>query len=132
MRSVSLGLLLLMASGASNAGLADSLRELRGTMSEITNTSREAGALNKEVGPASSPNTQMQQSSSGGIQSGDALVGKIANLKIYKEANKKSALLMLASKSDDLIYMGEESDGLYRVTTPKGEGWVDKLLVKKN
>ena len=30
-----------------------------------------------------------------------------------------------------MIYMGEEREGLYRVTTPQGEGWVDKLLVKK-
>jgi hypothetical protein len=30
-----------------------------------------------------------------------------------------------------VFYMGDEREGFYRVTTRKGEGWVDILLLKK-
>lgn len=66
-----------------------------------------------------------------GFQSGDILVPKVDKIKILKEANKKSAKLISVSKSEQLVYMGEEQGGMYRVTTSEGEGWVDKLLVKK-
>ena len=64
------------------------------------------------------------------IQSGDVLVGKIGGVTIYNEPSKSSKLAVLG-KSDEVIYMGEERAGYYRVTTQNGEGWIDKLLVKK-
>jgi glutaredoxin len=67
-----------------------------------------------------------------GLNPGDELVGKIDGVKVYMQASKSNASLMQLKMQDKVIYMGEERDGLYRVTTPKGEGWVDKLLVKKS
>lgn len=64
------------------------------------------------------------------IQSGDVLVGKIGGVKVYNEPAKSSKSTALG-KGDPVIYMGEERDGYYRVTTEKGEGWIEKLLVKK-
>lgn len=64
------------------------------------------------------------------IQSGDVLVGKISGIQVYTKPAKSGKLTVLG-KTDEVIYMGEEREGLYRVTTQKGEGWVDKLLVKK-
>lgn len=64
-------------------------------------------------------------------QAGDTLVGKIAGIKVYSTASKAALPLLVLAKTDEVIYMGEENGGLYRVTTPRGEGWVDKLLVKK-
>ena len=65
-----------------------------------------------------------------GLQAGQTFVGKIPGIKVYKQPNKTAEKLLVLSKADEVIYMGEERDGLYRVTTQKGEGWVDKLLVK--
>lgn len=127
MRSILL-LSLMLSAGIVNAGVLDGLRELRGTIGEVTRTSRDVGELNKEVGPASAPVTQNQ---TGTLQSGDVLVSKISNVKVYSEANKKSGQLMQVSKQDEIVYMGEEQNGLYRIAAPNGEGWVDKLLVKK-
>lgn len=64
------------------------------------------------------------------IRSGDVLIGKINGINIYTHPTKAEKLIVLG-KTDEVIYMGEEREGLYRVTTTKGEGWVDKLLVKK-
>ena len=67
----------------------------------------------------------------GGLEAGQPLVGKISGIKVYTQANKTSAGILVLGKADEVIYMGEEREGLYRVTTQKGEGWVDKLLVKQ-
>ncbi|MBJ7312028.1 SH3 domain-containing protein [Rugamonas sp. CCM 8940] len=59
------------------------------------------------------------------------MVGKIAGINVYAQASKSADKIMKLGKTDEVIYMGEERDGLYRVTTPQGEGWVEKLLIKK-
>lgn len=64
------------------------------------------------------------------IQSGDTLIGKIAGVTVYIEPAKSKKLIVLG-KLDQIIYMGEERKGFLLVTTQNGEGWVDKLLVKK-
>lgn len=77
------------------------------------------------------PSHKDAQSNDGGaLQAGQTMVGKIAGIKIYAQPSKSSQKVMALGKTDEVIYMGEERDGLYRVTTPQGEGWVDKLLVK--
>lgn len=65
------------------------------------------------------------------LQSGDALVGKIGGIDIYRQPSKGSPKLLALGRGEEVIYMGEEREGLYRVTTTRGEGWVDKLLVRK-
>ncbi len=117
--------------GLANAALFEDLRELRVTLGEVTRTTREVNVLSKEATPAKPAVDQASLSSVSEIKSGDILVAKVANVKILKEANKKSAKLAQISKSDELIYMGEEQNGLYLVTAPDGEGWVDKILVKR-
>ncbi|MEB0135206.1 glutaredoxin family protein [Actimicrobium sp. CCC2.4] len=66
------------------------------------------------------------------LQSGDALVGKIGGIDVYRQSSKGSPKLLTLGRGEEVIYMGDEHDGLYRVTTSRGEGWVDKLLVKKS
>jgi glutaredoxin len=65
------------------------------------------------------------------LKSGDMLKGKIAGVQVYKKPDKSSPKLIKIGKEDDVIYMGEEQSGYFLVTTSKGEGWVDKVLVKK-
>ena len=227
MRFISTAILLMACTGLAHAGLGDTLRELRGTIGEITNTNKAAGDLFKSISTvtdgqvdksASLPKeaessvilyrtsycgyckqaaSYMQQKSipfiekdiedatnqaeykalgggkgvpfmvfgkktmsgfstagidknyaefqsakasntesgttanTSGFQSGDVLVPKLDKIKVLKESDKKSAKLITASKNDQLVFMGEEQNGMYRVTTTEGEGWVDKLLVKK-
>lgn len=75
-----------------------------------------------------SPSPSPQKSA---LQAGEALTGKINAVPIYSEAGKSARVLTRLGKADEVIYMGEESNGFYRVTTPAGEGWVDKLLVRR-
>ena len=68
----------------------------------------------------------------GGFQSGDILTGKIGGLKIYAEANKQSKVVAAVKKGDELVFTGEEKNGLLSVESNDGSGWVDKNLVKRN
>lgn len=65
------------------------------------------------------------------LASGDALVGKIPGVKVYEQPNKTAPRVTQLTKTEEVIYLGEERDGLYLVATSKGEGWADKLLLKK-
>jgi co-chaperonin GroES (HSP10) len=125
-------IILFLSHHAFADGVWDSLRELRGTVREVTGTAREAQELSKEIGIGQGESAQNQASKNLDIQAGDVVMSKITNLAIYKEANKKSSILVRANKSDELVFMGEESNGFLRVTTDKGEGWAEKILIKKN
>lgn len=65
------------------------------------------------------------------LQAGDTLTGKIPNIHIYREPARNAPKLTVMAANDAVVYMGEERDGFYRITSSQGEGWVDKLLVKK-
>ena len=65
------------------------------------------------------------------IQAGDALVSKLKFMPIYAQPNKTASLLTNLSSTDQVIYLGEERNGLYRVGTPAGDGWADKLMLRR-
>jgi glutaredoxin len=68
----------------------------------------------------------------GPLQAGDTLIGKIPGVTVYLRASKTAQPLMTLAKEEEIVYMGDENMGLYRVTSSRGEGWVDKLLVRKH
>ncbi|MBA3996232.1 MAG: hypothetical protein C0489_06520 [Candidatus Accumulibacter sp.] len=86
------------------------------------------------------PNAPGQETSRGqavaatasGLQSGDTLIGKIPNIQIYRQPLKSAPQLTVMAANEAVVHMGEERDGFYLVTSIQGEGWVDKLLVKKH
>ena len=63
-------------------------------------------------------------------QAGDTVVPKIAGIRLYRTSDRQTELLKLG-RSDELIYMGEERNGMLKVTSSAGEGWVDKLLMRR-
>lgn len=67
----------------------------------------------------------------GAVEAGATLTGKIPGIPIYAAADKSAPRLVALGKDDAVVYMGEEKNGFYRVTSAAGEGWVDKLLVKQ-
>lgn len=130
MKKIMLSILLLSAYNVSHADLMGDLRSLRGTLSEVTQTSKELGDASKQTGlissePATNP------SASGELKSGDILYGKLSKTRLLSDSNRKSKNLAQLPQSEQMIFMGEEVGGFYRVTASAGEGWVDKLLVKK-
>jgi hypothetical protein len=59
------------------------------------------------------------------------MVAKIAGAKVLRAPQDGSAELMTLSKSDEVLYLGEEKNGFLKVTAAKGDGWVKKVLLKR-
>lgn len=64
-------------------------------------------------------------------ESGDTVTGKIGGLKIYSQPSKTSKVVASLAKGEEVIYTGTEKDGFMSVQGNDGEGWVEKILVKK-
>jgi hypothetical protein len=131
---ITIAAILLSISTLAHADLATDLRQLRNTISETSKTSKELGGL---VGPARDSATAQSTNSiqavpnTSGLSEGDILVSKIANIKLYQDADKKAKVLTKLGGSDELIYTGIESNGFYSIASNNGEGWVEKILVRK-
>jgi len=62
---------------------------------------------------------------------GDVLYPKIAGVKVMASAGDAGQPIATLSKSDEMIFLGEEQDGWLQVESANGVGWVKKILVTK-
>jgi Curli production assembly/transport component CsgG len=62
---------------------------------------------------------------------GDVMMAKIAGVKVLRSPADGAGELMSLAKTDEVLYLGEEKNGFAKVTSPKGDGWVKKVLLKK-
>lgn len=62
---------------------------------------------------------------------GDVMVAKIAGAQVLRNPADGSGLVMSLSKTDEVLLLGEEQNGFVKVTSPRGDGWIKKLLLKK-
>jgi hypothetical protein len=67
----------------------------------------------------------------GAAAEGDVMVAKIAGAKVLRNPQDSAGVLMALSKTDEVLYLGEERNGFLKVTSPQGDGWVKKVLLKK-
>jgi hypothetical protein len=65
------------------------------------------------------------------FESGDVITGKIGGLKLYSQPSKTSKVVASLAKGEEVIYTGTEKDGFLSVQGNNGEGWVEKILVRK-
>ena len=61
---------------------------------------------------------------------GDVLTPKISNVKLMAEPDNDSAIVTTLSKTDEMIFMGQEVNGFIQVETSKGGGWIKKVFVQ--
>lgn len=132
-----MGLMLITVGMApvANAGFLDSLgavRDVVGSIGYTANTVSFAKNSTKEMsdnlGLTGKVTSAQQVSQSDALKSGDVLVSKLATLKLYNDSGKVRLTTTL-SKADQLVFLGEEENGMIHVSTDKGEGWVQKPLV---
>ncbi len=89
-----------------------------------------ASLIQAKAGPAA------QANAAGSVQAGaaaedDVMVAKIAGAQVLKGPADGSGMLMALSKTDEVLFLGEEKNGYMKLTSPKGDGWVRKVLLKK-
>lgn len=119
---------LIIAPTFSHAGFADSLRDLRSSISQISGATKEASDLTKEVTGLTGSGSGRASGSS--AASGQVLYPKINNVKLYQSANKGSSVVTKLSKGSEMVYSGNSSGAFHQVTTEHGDGWVEASLVQ--
>jgi hypothetical protein len=67
----------------------------------------------------------------GAANTGDVMIAKISGVKVLKGPSDGAGVLMSLSKTDEVLYLGEEKNGFAKVTSPNGDGWVKVVLLKK-
>jgi hypothetical protein len=81
-------------------------------------------------GAASQQNAAMSVKAGAG-NAGDVYIAKIAGVKVFREAFEGAALTTL-TKTDEVIFEGEEQNGFMKVATPRGSGWVKAIMLRKH
>lgn len=122
----------LLMSTLAHADLAQDLRQLSNTISETSRASKEVGHLIGGDQAQRNANANNGNTASAEISEGAILIGKISNIKLYAEPDRKASSNGTLTRSDELVYTGAEINGFYSVVSAtKGEGWVQKVLVRK-
>lgn len=121
--------LLFVLSPITHADFLNGIRDLKNAVSDVTSGTREVSSLKDDLGLGTN---NQETVTTDGLATGDVLTPKINKLKVFADPSKESSTVSELNKVNDLIFMGEEVDGFYYVTTDDGaEGWVQKILVTK-
>jgi hypothetical protein len=65
------------------------------------------------------------------LEEGDVVTGKIAGLRIYAQPNKTSKVVATIARDEEVIYTGQDQGAFIHVQGQGGEGWVEKIMVRK-
>jgi Curli production assembly/transport component CsgG len=86
--------------------------------------------IQAKAGPAAQANAAGSVQA-GAAAEGDVMLAKIAGAKVLKAPSDSAGVLMSLSKTDEVLFLGEEKNGFLKVTSSSGDGWVKKVLLKK-
>lgn len=65
------------------------------------------------------------------FEAGDIVTSKINNVRLMSLASDDSDVVTNLNSSDEMIYMGQESNGFVYVESGQGGGWIKKLFVQR-
>jgi curli biogenesis system outer membrane secretion channel CsgG len=86
--------------------------------------------IQAKAGPASQANAAGSVQANAAV-AGDVMVPKIAGAKVLKAPQDGAPELQVLGKADEVLMLGEEQNGYVKVTAPAGDGWVKKILLRK-
>lgn len=105
------------------ASLMDNYNNIVRAVRNNPSLQRDVGTLADEAG---------RRTKGGAVfEEGDTLAPKISNVKVHSQPNESSSVVTTLSRSEELIYMGEEQNGFLKIESGSGGGWVKKVLVSK-
>ncbi|MEZ5288346.1 MAG: CsgG/HfaB family protein [Vicinamibacterales bacterium] len=76
--------------------------------------------------------SEAEGGSGSAANAGDVMAPKIGGVKIMKTAADSAAVVATLQRGEEVVYLGEETDGFYKVQGANGEGWVKKALMNVN
>lgn len=96
----------------------------------IVRTIRNQPSLIQATSSVASQQNAANSVKAGAGTAGDIYVPKIAGVKAYRGPSE-GATLMTLSKTDEVIFEGEEANGFMKVATPNGSAWVKAVMLRK-
>ncbi|MDO7413070.1 hypothetical protein Q5X48_14765 [Acinetobacter baumannii] len=118
----------LLTPMTSYAGIADTLRDLRNTLGQVTDATKQVSGLSQDLKGATGQKQQTVLSSN--LIAGQTVHPKVNNVLLYQSSDKSSIVIHKLSKSTDLVFSGNAQQGFYEVVTDYGTGWVEGHLVQ--
>jgi len=106
------------------ASFADNYNNIVRVVRNDPNLQRDVGSLGQEAASGGKVKAGIV------FIEGDILLPKISNVKLMSEPNGSSSVVTTLSKSDEMIFMGEEVNGYLLVETSKGGGWIKKVFAR--
>lgn len=97
----------------------------------IVRSIRNNPSLIQAQGSAASQANAAGSVKAGAGAAGDIYVAKIAGVKAFRSPAEGGATVATLSKTDEVIFEGEESNGFMKVATPSGSGWVKSVMMRK-
>jgi hypothetical protein len=96
----------------------------------VRNIRNNPSLIQAKAGPAAQANAAGSVKA-GAASAGDVMMAKIAGVKVLKGPADSAGVLMSLSKTDEVLFLGEEKNGFAKVTSPNGDGWVKAVLLRK-
>ena len=87
--------------------------------------------ISSRASSASSQNAAESVQAGAVFSSGDILMPKIPGIKVFQDSNSGAKQIAALKKDEQVVYLGEESNGFVKIQGSDGEGWVDKRMMKK-
>lgn len=107
------------------ASLVDNYNNIVRAVRADPNLQRDVGSLAEEARAGGSSKSGL------GASEGDIVYPKINGVKLLAQASDGSKVVATLSKSDELVFMGEERAGFLKVEGSMGGGWVKKALMTR-
>lgn len=118
----------IATSSVVHADFLSGIRDLKNAVTDVTTGTKEVSSLTKDLGLGGNETAN----TAGELTIGDVLSAKINKLKVFEDPVRDSTIISEINKDNALIFMGDEVNDFYHVTTDDGaEGWVQKVLVSK-
>ena len=106
------------------ASFADNFNNIVRVVRNDPNLQRDVGTLGEEAAGGG------KVKAGAVFVEGDVLTPKISNVKLMAKPDNDSAVVTTLSKTDEMIFMGQEVNGFIQVETSKGGGWVKKVFAQ--
>ena len=82
------------------------------------------------------PGSASQQNATASVKAnmgaaGDVMIPKINGVKVLRSPSDGAGELQSLTKNDEVLLLGEETNGFVKVTATRGDGWVKAILLRR-
>jgi curli biogenesis system outer membrane secretion channel CsgG len=90
---------------------------------------RDKATLIQTTTPEAAANAQASTRAEAPQPAGQLLAAKIANVKVYAEPSRESAVVATLQRTEELVASGEVKNGFVRIDAANFSGWVQRTMV---